>query len=323
VTPNADHLGKVTSGMRAVRFHAYGPASELKLETVDRPEPGEGEVLVRVRAAGVNPIDWKFRAGYLQEFMPLDLPHILGVDLAGTVEAVGPGAGKLSAGDDVFGRGSATYAEFANAPATSLALKPDGLSFEAAATLGLGGVTAWSGLFDAATLMAGQRLLVHGGAGGVGSLAVQLGRWKGAHVMATASAANADHVRSLGADEVVDYQATRFEDAVRDVDVVLDTIGGEVTERSWGVLKPGGILVTVAGMPEPDEAEAHGVRTAGVQAPEPLSAILHELAQLVEAGSLEPQVGQVFPLSQAADAHAVSETGHGRGRIVLRTADPS
>jgi len=304
--------------MQAVRFHAYGPASELKLETVDSPAPAEGEVLVRVRAAGVNPIDWKYRAGYLREFLPLELPHIPGLDLAGTVESLGAGVDGFGAGDAVFGRGSAAYAELANAPSTSLAPTPDGLSFEAAATLGVGGVTAWSGLFDAASLAAGQRLLVHGGAGGVGSIAVQLGHWKGAHVTATASATNADYARSLGADEVVDYRATRFEDAVSGMDVVFDTIGGEVTERSWAVLKPGGILVVIAGMPEPEKAAAHGVRTAGVQAPEPLSAILRELAKLIESGDLKPQVGQVFPLSEAAAAHAASETGHGRGRIVLR-----
>lgn len=307
--------------MRAVRFHEYGPASGLNLERVDRPTPGPGEVLVRVRAAGVNPIDWKFRAGYLQEFVPLDLPHVAGLDLAGTVELPGMAVDAFAAGGAVFGRGSGTYAEFAVAPAGSLAVKPDRLSFEEAATLGVGGVTAWSGLFDAAKLEAGQRLLVHGGAGGVGSIVVQLGRWKGAHVIATASEANAEYVRSLGADQVIDYAAGRFEDVVSDVDVIFDTIGGEVTERSWGVLRPGGVLVVIAGMPEPEKAAEHGVRTAGVQAAEPISPILQELARLAESGDLRPQVGRVFPLSEAAAAHAASETGHGRGRIVLRVLE--
>jgi NADPH:quinone reductase-like Zn-dependent oxidoreductase len=307
--------------MRAVRFHEYGPASGLTLESVDRPEPGDGEVLVRVRAAGVNPIDWKFRAGYLQEFMPLDLPHTPGIDLAGTVESVAADVQDLAAGDAVFGRGSGTYAEFAVAPSGSLAVKPQRISFEEAATLGVGGVTAWSGLFDTARLDAGQRLLVYGGAGGVGSLVVQLGHWKGAHVIATTSDANAGYVRSLGADEVIDYRATRFEDVVGDLDVVFDTVGGEVTERSWAVLRPDGMLVVIAGMPEPEKAKAHGARTAGVQAPEPIAPILHQLAQLAEAGDLRPQVGRVFSLSDAAAAHAASETGHGRGRIVLQVGD--
>jgi NADPH:quinone reductase-like Zn-dependent oxidoreductase len=307
--------------MQAVRFHEYGPASGLRLERVERPEPGEGEVLVRVRAAGVNPIDWKYRAGYLREFAPLELPHVPGIDVAGSVEAAGTNVTEFAAGDDVLGRGSGTYAEFALAPVASLAPKPESLGFEEAATLGVGGVTAWSGLFDSAELEAGQRLLVHGGAGGVGSLAVQLGHWKGAHVIATASAANAEHVRSLGADEFIDYQATRFEDAVSDVDVVFDTVGGDVTDRSWSVLRPGGILVVIAGMPETDKAQERGGRVAAVQAPEPISRILRRLAELAEAGHLRPQVGQVFPLAEAAAAQAASETGHGRGRVVLRVAN--
>jgi len=304
--------------MHAVRFHDYGPPSVLVVETVVRPEPKEGEVLLRVRAAGVNAIDWKFRAGYLKDFMPLELPHILGFDVAGTVEAVGAGVSDFAPGDEVFGRGAGTYAEYAVAPVASLARKPANLSFDEAATLAVGGITAWVGLFDTASLEAGQRLLVQGGAGGVGGLAVQLARWKGAPVIATTSTGNVDYVRSLGADEVIDYTTTTFEDAVDDVDVVLDTVGGKVTDRSWKVLKPGGILVVVAGMPEPEKAAAHGVRTSGVQSPQASRPVLQELATLIEAGSLVAQVGQVFPLSDAAAAHAVAETGHGRGRIVLR-----
>jgi NADPH:quinone reductase-like Zn-dependent oxidoreductase len=304
--------------MAAIRFHEYGPPDVLRLESVERPRPGPGEVLVRVRAAGVNPIDWKIRAGHLQQFMPLDLPHIPGIDLAGTVEEVGPDVEALAAGDEVFGRGAATYAELAIAPALSLARKPAGVGFEDASTLGVGGITAWVGLFDIARLAPGQRLLVQGGAGGVGSLAVQLARWKRAHVIATAGAANAEYVHALGADEVIDYSATRFEDAARNVDVVFDTVGGEVTERSWAVLAPGGMLVVIASMPDPETAAARGVRTSGIRAPQATSRILEQLALLVESGDVKPQVGQVFALDQAAAAHAASETGHGRGRIVLR-----
>jgi NADPH:quinone reductase-like Zn-dependent oxidoreductase len=304
--------------MQAVRFHEYGPPDVLRLETVPRPEPAEGEVLVRVHSAGVNPIDWKYRAGHLQAFLPLELPHIPGFDLAGTVAEVGAGVSDFSMGDEVFGRGSGTYAEYAVAPVTTLALKPVAVSFDQAATLGVGGVTAWAGLFEAAKLEPGQMLLVHGGAGGVGSFAVQLGRWKGAHVIATASAGNLDLVRSLGADEVIDYTAVRFEDHVRDLDVVFDTVGGEVTDRSWGVLRPGGMLVVIAGMPDADKAGSHGVRTSGTQAPAVIGPILAKLAALVESGDLDPQVGETFPLADAARAHAASETGHGRGRILLQ-----
>jgi NADPH:quinone reductase-like Zn-dependent oxidoreductase len=306
------------SEMAAIRFHEYGPPEVLRLETVQRPDPEPGEVLVRVRAAGVNPIDWKIRAGYLQQFMPLDLPYTPGIDVAGTVEEVGAEVDGLAAGDEVFGRGAGTYAELAVAPAVSLARKPVGIGFEDAATLGVGGITSWVGLFDVGKLQPGQRVLVQGGAGGVGSLAVQLARWKGAYVVATAGAANADHVRSLGADEVIDYSATRFEDAASDIDVVLDTVGGEVTGRSWDVLAPGGILVVIASMPDPETAAARGFRTSGVQAPQATSHILEQLAALVESGEVRPQVGQVFPLAEAASAHTASETGHGRGRIVLR-----
>ena len=306
--------------MQAVRFHEYGSPDVLRVETVPRPEPGEGEVLVRVHSAGVNPIDWKYRAGYLQGFAPLELPHIPGFELSGTVAEIGAGVSDFSTGDEVFGRGSGTYAEYAVAPVTTLAPKPVAVSFDQAATLAIGGVTAWASLFEAAKLEPGQRLLVHGGAGGVGSFAVQLGHWKGAHVIATASEGNLELVRRLGADEVVDYTAVRFEDDLRDLDVVLDTVGGDVTDRSWGVLRPGGMLVVIAGMPDTDTAAARGVRTSGTQAPEVTSPILGQLAALVESGDLDPQVGATFALADAKRAHEASETGHGHGRIVLHVS---
>lgn len=306
--------------MRAVRFHEYGPASSLVVDLVPRPEPKAGEVLIRVHAAGVNQIDWKFRAGYLKQFMPLELPHTPGLDVAGTVVALAPDVTAFAEGDDVFGRGAGSYAEYAIAPVATLARKPAALSFEQAATLPIAGVTAWVGLFDTAHLEAGQRLLVQGGSGGVGSLAVQLGHWKGAYVIATASAGNVEHVRALGADEVIDYTATRFEDVVQDVDVVLETVGGEITDRSWGVIKPGGIMVVVAGMPDPEKAASLGVRTSNVRPPEVTSSILGELGRLAESGAITPPVGSVFALVDAAEAHATSETGHGRGRIVLQVA---
>jgi NADPH:quinone reductase-like Zn-dependent oxidoreductase len=306
--------------MRAVRFHDYGPPSTLVVDLVPRPEPKAGEVLIRVHAAGVNAIDWKFRAGYLKQYMPLELPHTPGLDVAGTVVAVGDGVDGFAEGDEVFGRGAGTYAEYAIAPVANLAQKPAALSFDQAATLPIGGVTAWVGLFDVAHLEAGQRVLVQGGGGGVGSVALQLAHWKGAYVIATASSGNAEHVRTLGADEVIDYGAAQFEEVVHDVDVVLETVGGEITERSWGVLKPGGIMVVVAGMADTEKAESLGVRTSGVRPPEVTTPILDELAQLAVSGALVPQVGPVFSLADAAEAHATSETGHGRGRIVLQVA---
>jgi NADPH:quinone reductase-like Zn-dependent oxidoreductase len=313
-------MAKETS-MRAVRFHEYGPPSVLVVDEAERPDPKAGEVLIRVHVAGVNPVDWKFRAGHLKEYLPLTLPHTPGLDVAGTVEALGDGVTGFAIGDRVFGRGVGTYAEFAVAPATTIARIPEGVSFEQAAPLHVGGETAWVALFDTAHLEPGQRLLVQGGAGGVGSIAVQLGHWKGAYVIATASAANVEFVRSLGADEVIDYTSVNVEDAVHDVDVVLDTVGGEVTAHSWSVLKPDGILVAVAGMPDPETAAARGVRTSGVAHPAETRPVLEQLAQLVAAGDLKPQIGQVFPLENAPQAQAASETGHGRGRILLKVAD--
>ena len=247
---------------RAVRFHEYGDPSVLRLEDIPQPALTAGHVLLRVRATGVHPMDWKLRAGYLKEYMPLQLPHVPGYELAGTVEAVGDGVSNFHAGDDVFGQGSATYADQAVASASTLAKKPASMTFEQAATLGLTGVTAW-GVIEAASLEPGQRVLILGGAGGVGSIAVQLAHWKGAHVIATTSTPNLDHVRALGADEVIDYMATAFDAAVSGVDVVIDTVGGDTLDRSWTVLTPGGLLITTAAMPDPDAAASHRARTAG------------------------------------------------------------
>lgn len=306
--------------MCAVRFHDYGPPEVLVVDQVPRPMPGEREVCVRVHAAGVNPIDWKFRAGYLKEFMPVQLPFTPGYDLAGTVEAVGPGVTAFAPGEAVFGRGAGSYAEYAIAPVTALARKPASITFEEAATIPIGGVTSWAGLFDAAGLESGQRLLVQGAAGGTGSYAVQLGRWKGAYVIGTASTRNLDAVRALGAQEVVDYTTTSVEQVVSGVDVVFETVGGETTEQSWQLLKPGGILIAVAGMADEEAARQHGVRTSGVQAPPDISGILRQIAELIESGVVRAEVGTVFPLDEVVQAHTLSETGHGRGRIVLQVA---
>jgi NADPH:quinone reductase-like Zn-dependent oxidoreductase len=309
-----DPLPAVT---KAVRFHEYGDPSVLKVEQIPRPAPKAGEVLVRVRATGIHPMDWKLRAGYLKDFMPLELPHVPGYELSGTVEEVGDGVTNFRPGDDIFGKGSATYAEFAVVPVATLARKPDSMTFAEAATLGMSGVTTWQAI-ETADLKRGQRMLIHGGAGGVGSVAVQLANWKGAHVIATTSTQNIEHVRGLGADEVVDYTATPFESAIRDVDVVLDTVGGDVLSRSWKVLKPNGLLITIAAMPDAEAAASHGVRTTGVMPLETSAPVLDKLAELVTSGVIKPQVAETFPLAGVAQAHAASETGHGRGRRVLQ-----
>lgn len=312
--------------MRAGRFHAYGGPEQLVVERVPRPEPRTGEVLVRVHAAGVNPIDWKIRNGLMRASMPLPLPATAGGDLAGTVEAIGPGVTAFARGEMVYGRGKGSYAEYAAALADALAPMPRNVTFDQAAVIPAGARAAWAALFDLADLQAGQRVLIHGAAGGVGNYAVQLARWKGARVIGTASRDNLAFVHSLGAETVIDYRTTPFESVVRDVDVVVDVIGGETQDRSWRVLKPGGILVAIGRPPEEEIARQHGVRTASTilgQRPPAQTAIdpLRTISELVASGAMLPQVGAIFRLEDAKQAQLMGEVGHGRGRIVLHIAD--
>ncbi|HUL12015.1 MAG TPA: NADP-dependent oxidoreductase [Methylococcaceae bacterium] len=307
--------------MKAVRIHAYGGPEVLRYEEVLRPEPGPGEVLIRVHAAGVNPVDWKIREGYLKQMLHHSLPLIPGWDVSGVVAAMGPGAVRLKAGDEVYSRPDiardGAYAEYIVVGETEVALKPKTIDHVHAAAIPLAALTAWQSLFDAAGLGAGQKVLIHAAAGGVGSFAVQLAKWKGAQVIGTASKGNHDFVRNLGADEAIDYQTTRFEDMVRDVDVVFDTIAGETQKRSWKVLKKGGILVSILGQPSAEEAAAHGVRQASVFV-QPSAMQLDEIAKLVDSGKLRPIVETVLPLAEARRAQELSQTGHTRGKIVLR-----
>jgi NADPH:quinone reductase-like Zn-dependent oxidoreductase len=293
----------------------------LRHEETPRPEPGAGEVLVRVHAAGVNPVDWKVRAGYLKEMLHYSLPFIPGWDFSGVAEGVGAGVKTLLVGDEVYGHlqigGDGAYAQYIVARESGTALKPKSVDHTHAAAIPLAALTAWQALFDAAGLASGQSVLIHGAAGGVGTFAVQLGRWKGAHVIGTASKRNHAYLRGLGADEVVDYNTTRFEDVVRDVDVVLDTITGETMERSWQVLKKGGILVSILEPPSQEKAARYGVRQAHVFV-RPSAEQLEEIARLVDSGELKAVVESVLPLEGARRAHELSQTGHVRGKIVLR-----
>jgi NADPH:quinone reductase-like Zn-dependent oxidoreductase len=310
--------------MQAIRLHDYGGPEHLVLEQVPRPEVQPHAVLVRVHAAGVNPFDWKLRAGHLKAYMPVQLPYTPGIDLAGIADEVGPGVAGLEQGQAVYGTApGGAYAEYVVAPAVTLAPKPASLSFDQAASVPIGAMTAWRALFEAGGVQAGQRVLIHGAAGGVGSFAVQLARWKGAHVTGTASAANLDFVRSLGAETAIDYRAAPFQTVVQAMDVVLDTVGGDVQEASWPVLRAGGILVSIVGQPSGAKAKAHGVKvaTVGPRDPALTGLLLRQIADLIDAGEVRVQVTHVFPLAAAAQAHALSETGHGRGRIVLHIAD--
>ncbi len=302
--------------MRAISIQDYGGPESLKLESVARPEPKAGEVLVRIKAAGVNPIDWKLRAGYLKAFMPVTFPWIPGIDAAGIVESVGAGVTAFKPGQAVFGLFRGAYAEYALAPAGDLAPKPERLSFEEAATIPVPALTAWKALIEDGQVSAGQRVLILGAAGGVGSFAVQLARWKGADVIVTGSPDNADFLRALGAETVIDYRSQAFEQELRDIDLVLDAVGGETLDRAYAVVKRGGLLLTIAGQVSPEKAQARGIR-AQVTGRGPADR-LKQIMELIELGKLKLRVGTTFPLAEARKAHELGQTGHGKGRIVLR-----
>ena len=309
--------------MKAVRIHQYGGPEVLFLEEIQRPTPGPDELLIKVRAASVNPFDWKIREGYLKQMLPLPLPVTVGWDVSGTVEATGSGVTHFKRGDEIYARldlmKGGAYAEYALANESEVALKPKSTDHIHAAGIPIAGKTAWQALFDTANLRAGQKVLIHAAAGGVGVFAVQFAKAKGAHVIGTASGKNQAFLRELGVDEAIDYEKTRFEDVIRDVDVVLDTIGGEVQERSWKVLKKGGILVSVVGPPNAEQAAKYGVRAAMFQM-HPGSADLVEIARLVDSGRVKTVVDTVLPLADARRAHELSAKGHGRGKIVLKVA---
>jgi NADPH:quinone reductase-like Zn-dependent oxidoreductase len=305
--------------MQVIKVQDYGGADLLKLETAPRPVPQAEQVLVRMYAAGVHPADWKYRSGIYKAWMPLTFPWTPGLDGAGVIEAVGPGVTAFKPGQAVYGRISASYAEYALAPAADLVPKPANLSFDQAGAVPVGALTAWGVVVDGAAIQPGQRVLVQGAAGGVGLFVVQLARWKGAHVIGVASAKNADFVRSLGAEQVIDYQAGPFEKSLHDLDVVIDTVGGEISERSLQVLRKDGVFITVAGMPPEEKAKAMGLRVAKGSRPGPQE--LRQISQLIETEKIRPVVGPVFPLAEAGKAQALSEIGHGRGRIILHIAD--
>ncbi|WP_164551955.1 NADP-dependent oxidoreductase [Streptomyces sp. WAC 01529] len=311
--------------MRAVSPRAWGAPENLVPVEVDRPEPGLTEILVRVHAAGVNPVDWKTRAE--GAFGTWGDTPILGYDVSGVVEEVGPGVTLYSPGDEVFGmprfpEQAGGYAEYVVAPARRFAPKPAGIDHVQAAALPLAALTAWQGLVETAGLRAGQRVLIHAAAGGVGHLAVQIAKARGAYVIGTAREEKHAFLRGLGADEVVDYARVDFTEAISDVDIVLDGVGGEYGTRSLEVLRPGGHLVTLpdpGGLPDAGLARERGVH-AGWTIVEPDRLGLLEIARLVDEGKLRAEIDTVLPLEDAAKAHAYGERGRTRGKIVLRVA---
>ncbi|BAC75164.1 NADPH:quinone reductase [Streptomyces avermitilis] len=307
--------------MRAISQDVLGGPEVLKEVETERPAPRPNEVLVRVRAAGVNPTDWKHRAtgGFLGE-----PPFVLGWDVSGVVEATGIGVARFKPGDEVFGMlsypfGHGSHAEYVTAPARAFAHKPSGVDHIQAGALPLVSLTAWQALVETADVRPGQRVLIHAAAGGVGHVAVQIAKARGAYVIGTASAGKHDFLRGLGVDETIDYRETDFAEAVRDVDIVLDTIGGDHSLRSLRVLRPGGIVVSILPVGSDDfyeEAERLGVRALRMLVDASHTG-MKAIAELVEAGKLRATIAETFPLADAAKAHALGDTGRTTGKLVL------
>src|SRR5437588_1084933 len=311
--------------MKAVRLHGRGGPDHLVYEDAPQPHPGLGEVLVRVYATGIIANELKWDVTYQTKAgSPRALP-IPGRDLSGVVEEVGHGVTTLVPGSEVYAmldyRYDGAEAEYTIALPSELAPKPGTLDHVQAAAVPLSALTAWQGLFEYAKLVAGQTVLIHGAAGGVGVFAVQLARWAGAHVIATASARNRDFLRELGASEIIDYTTTRFEEVVHGADLVFDLVGGDTLQRSWQVVKPGGALVSVVS-PRPSfaEAKAYDVRPVWFVV-EPNREQLIQIGALIDAGKLRPVIETVLPLSQARQAYEQGARGHTRGKIVLRVVD--
>ena len=306
--------------MKAVVIKEYGNSDVLNYETVEKPVPQADEVLIKVHVAAVNPVDWKIREGFGEQ-LGLKLPFVPGCEIAGTIEETGADVKNFQTGDAVFGylslQRNGGYAEYAIAKTNEIILKPESLDDENAAAIPVGALTSWQAIFDLGKLDGGQKILIHGASGGVGSMAVQLAKWKGAFVIGTASGKNEEFVKSLGADEFVDYTKTKFETVVKDVDVVFDTVGGDTLERSFQVLKKGGFLVTSVAPPSEDSAKKFDVKAAMVNV-QPNAEQLAEIVKLVESGKIKTHVETVLPFAEVKKAHELSEAGRTRGKIVLK-----
>ena len=315
-------MGTIT--MKAIRMHTYGGPEILAYEDAPRPEPGSGEVLILVHAAGINPIDCKVREGNLKDRWMHQLPLIPGWDVSGVVDGIGQGVDSFRPGDEVFAHldmlRDGAYAEYVVTDVRALARKPHSLDHIHAASVPLASLTAWQTLFETGSLSAGQRVLIHGTGGSVGGFAVQLAKQKGARVAAVANPPEMDFVTSLGADKVVDYQAGPFEEAVEPVDLVLDVIGGAMQERSLKVLKRGGTLVATVRITIAEKAAERGVEAKPFLV-RPDGAELTKIGELVDAGRLKFQLGTVLPLSKAREAHELVQSGRVRGKVVLKVRD--
>ncbi len=305
--------------MKAVRIHSFGDAGVLKLEDVPKPAIGPDEVLVKVAACGVNPVDWKIREGFMEQMVHYALPLTLGWDVAGTVAETGALVRRFNEGDAVFCRPDTLrnggYAEYVAVKTIELASAPRSIPLDHAAGIPLASQAAWMALFEVAGLKPGQKVLIHGASGGLGTFGVQFAKAAGAYVIGTTSAKNAGLVKSLGADEIIDHTSEDFSRKLKGMDVVFDTIGGETQAKSWGVLKKGGVLVSSVGADE-KAAAANGVigRSFVLNSN---GARLQEISGLVDAGKVTVIIDKVLPLAEAKTAHELSQSGHAKGKIIL------
>jgi alcohol dehydrogenase len=309
--------------MKAVQVTKYGGIEVLAINDTSSPTPANGFVLVDIKSASINPFDYKLREGYMKEMIPLTLPYTIGGDFSGVVSQVGEGVTELKAGDEVFGSagvaggGSGSFAEQAVTKAGSVAKKPTSVSFDEAAALPLVGSSAVQALEEHIKLQKGQKILIHGGAGGIGHVAIQIAKAIGAHVITTVSSNDVEFVKQLGADEVIDYKTQKFEEIVKDVDAVFDTVGGETTNTSINVIKSGGVLVTMAGQPDEDLAKQKGI-TAISQFTQTNTAHLSRVAELVDSGKLKVNIEKTFPLDQFKEAFEFQEKVHPKGKVVIK-----
>jgi NADPH:quinone reductase-like Zn-dependent oxidoreductase len=305
--------------MKAIRIHQYGDASTLELEEVPQLSITDDQILIRIHDAGVNPIDWKIRQGYMRQVRPTTFPMTIGQDFAGEVVDIGKALTQFAVGDRVFGFAQGTYAEYAVAPASTLAIIPNSIDFAMAAALPTASSTALQVIRDVVAAKPGMSILIHGAAGGVGSYASQIGKDLGASVVGTATGTDIEYLKSLGVDEVIDYRRERFEGKATEMDAVVDLVGGETLSRSYAVVKKGGVLATTVQPIDESAAKRTGIRAVQVLMKRN-AADLAELARLVEKGRLKPRLDRTMSLSQARQAQELSESGKTQGKVILKVA---
>ena len=307
--------------MKAIQIHEFGGPEVLKYEDAPKPKPGADEVVIKVFATSVNPIDWKIREGHAKGKFPIKFPLIPGWDVSGEIDEVGSNILNFRKGDEVYSRPdptkNGTYAEYVVVKANLINRKPQSIDHEKAAAVPLAGLTAWQALFDYGKLQQGQKVLIHAASGGVGTFAVQFAKWKGAYVIGTTSKENMDFVKKLGADKVIDYKNEKFEEKLKNIDLVIDLIGGDTQKRSLKVIKKGGRLITTVQVENQEATKEKNIHIEGFLA-QSLPEELEQIKQLIDSGKVKPVVSKIMPLKDAAKAQKLSEKGHTRGKIVLQ-----